>query len=1023
MPEEKYTMDHRISASSLAAKSRRRGKHSPGNLIDQLECRRLLSAALTNITWRGQSVQAIADSYVVEVKSGTDFSALAAKKGFTDIQSLGGDGFYSFDSTLAPSVIAAWGTGSASVIDVEPNIPVQAASVPTPSTPAVIPNDTYFQNGDQYNLYNYGQTITNAYGVALPGVAGDDIDATQAWTISTGSKNVVVADLDTGIDLTHPDLENNIWTNEAEANGTPGLDNDGDGYIDDIHGWNFIANDNDVNDDNGHGTMTAGIIGAEGNNGIGIAGINWNVTIVPVKVLDANGEGTTATIIQGIEYITTLKNLWVSSGGKDGANITAANVSLGSNNFPYDSIEARAYQQAGNAGILIIAAAGNGTDDDGTPIDLDNSSEFPGKYSLNLSNVITVASVDNQGNLSLFSNYGAESVQVAAPGESITSTIPPDLDTTDGNDDGYTTESGTSFAAPEVTGIIALMASIEPNATAAQLKQALFSSVDPLPSLEPLTSTTTGKVTTGGEVNAYKALLAIQNLFVQSDTYTKGNWQGYGAGDIYGTSGAYIAGESTSFPTGVTITGGSTEVLGDSTNQVNKNISALQTIGDPSQRIEAGLTSATSIDVDLNLTTPEQVTLYLADYDKQKRTESVQVIDPATGASISGQYSQTVSNFSGGEYLTYQLSGNVELQITKVAGPNAILNAVFLDPVPATAAPGAAAYGTFVSTNTTAAGNFQSAFGSQGVYLPGQSSNFPSFVNVNVTGGTIVSGGSKSSQLDNVAGTGTVKTYLSSASQILLDMNFTDGLAHQTTFYAADAKNGGLAERIEIVDPTTGNVLASQDLSNFKNGAYATFDLSGHVQVRIIRLAGSAAVLGGVFFDAPAGQAVSYVGVDSTTRGNWMGAYGNAGDYIVGESTSPVSLGIDYNNATATVTVLGATPSVVSTTSKSQSALELSSGTHATRIISRLVARSTFSVNVDFSDSATHQLAIYLADTDTNNERSETIQVTHGTSTAQQQVSDFKNGKYIVFSVRGNVTITVTNVRGPNAILNGLFFD
>ncbi len=167
-----------------------------------------------------------------------------------------------------------------------------------------------------------------------------DIDATQAWTISTGSKNVVVAILDTGIDLTHPDLMNNIWTNEPEANGPAGLDNDGDGYIDDLHGWNFIANNNNVNDDQGHGTNVAGIIGGEGNNGIGVAGVNWNISMIPVKVLDANGEGSTASIIQGVEYITTLKNLWVSSGGKDGANITAANLSLGGNEFPYDQLYA-----------------------------------------------------------------------------------------------------------------------------------------------------------------------------------------------------------------------------------------------------------------------------------------------------------------------------------------------------------------------------------------------------------------------------------------------------------------------------------------------------------------------------------------------------------------------------------------------------------------------------------------------------------------------------------------------------------
>ena len=516
-------------------------------------------------------MQAIADSYIVQLKSGTDFSALAAKKGFTDVQSLGGDGFYSFDSTLAPARHwPRWGENKApEVIDIDPNTPVQAASVPTPVYPRPLSPTTPTSRAAisticttmarrspiflAYHWYRVPQAMT--------------LMLTQAWrqrlTGSVGSQKRGRRRSRYRRRLSPlPDLINIIWTNEPEANGTPGLDNDGDGYIDDVHGWNFIGNNNDVNDDNGHGTNVAGIIGAQGNNGIGIAGVNWNISMIPVKVLDANGQGTTATIIAGLEYITTLKNLWVSSGGIDGANITAANLSLGDNNFPYDAVEASAYQRAGAAGIIIVAAAGNGTNDNGTPINLDNNFGFPGKYSLNLPNVITVASVDNQGNLSLFSNYGAQSVQIAAPGENIISTFPIDLDTTDGNQDGYAADSGTSQATPHVTGIIALMASVEPNATAAQLKQALFSSVDPLPSLEPLTSTTTGKVTTGGEVNAYKALLAIQNIFVQSDTYTKGNWQGFGAGDVYGTSGAYIAGESTSFPAGVSITGGSTEVLG-----------------------------------------------------------------------------------------------------------------------------------------------------------------------------------------------------------------------------------------------------------------------------------------------------------------------------------------------------------------------------------------------------------------------------------------------------------------------------
>lgn len=1026
-------MDHRIS-----------GRNSV-NAIEQLEPRWLLSAALTTINWLGHSIQVIEDSYVVQLKTGTNFDQIASKKGFTDVQSLGG-GFYSFNSTKLPSAIANWGRQTGRVLDVEPNMPMYADAIPTPTQPAVVPNDTYFQTGDQWDMYNYGQTITNlggtgAVGVPLVGVPGDDIDATQAWSISTGSKNVVVAVLDTGVDITHPDLVNNIWTNpnESGAQASNGVDDDADGYIDDVHGWNTVDNNNDVTDNFGHGTHVSGTIGAEGNNGIGIAGINWNVTIIPVKVLGDQGEGSSASIIAGIQYITELKNLWVSSGGKAGANVTVANLSLGGINFPYNTIEARAYEAAGKAGILTVVAAGNGTENDGVPINLDISFGFPGKYSLNLPSVITVASTDNQGNLSLFSNYGAQTVQIAAPGESIMSTYPINLDTTDGNQDGYQLDSGTSMAAPHVTGVIALMESVEPGATAAQLKQALFSSVDVLPSLSPLSAKSGPKVTTAGQVNAYKALLAIQNEFLQTDTYTQGNWQGFGAGKTYGTLGAYVAGESTTFPAGVSITGGSTTILADSSKRVNKNTAALQTIADPTQRIEAGLTSGTAISVNLDLATPTRVTLYLADYDNQKRVENVQVVDPATGQSLSGQYFQTISDFKGGEYVTYQLSGNVQLLVSHVSGPNAIVNGVFLDPVvpPATLNVSSSPYANFVSNNTTASGDWQSFAGSQGAYLPGQTSNFPSFVTTTISNGQVTrapGGRGNSALLENVAGNGRNGTYLSSATQIVLDMNFTDGQIHRTSFYAANSKNKGGAERIDIVDPTTGQVIATQDISSFSKGTYATFDLSGQVQVRITRLAGPEAALSGVFFDAPPGGEASYVGVDSTTRGNWMGAYGSAAHYIVGNSpttfTNPAifSLGPFYTpGATVTMTASSsAMPNIVSAKTKNKSALEVSSGPRASRILSRLITRDNMSVNLNFSDGRVHQVAVYVADTDTRNQRSEIVQIADPTThqvLAQQQVSNFKNGKYVIFNVRGTVDLQIARVAGPSAVVNGIFVD
>ena len=318
---------------------------------------------------------------------------------------------------------------------------------------AAVPNDTQFSQ--QWALDNTGQN---------GGTPGDDIDATQAWNITTGSRNVVVAVIDSGVDYTDPDLAANIWTNPNAGQ---------DGFSGDVHGYNFVANNGNPMDDNGHGTFVAGEIGAVGNNGLGVTGVNWNVTIMPLKFLDANGGGYTSDAIRAINYATMERTEY-------GVNVRVINASWSSSQS--DPGLNAAIQAAGNAGILFVAAAGNSaSNNDVTP-------QYPANSGL--ANVVSVAASDSSDQLATFSDYGANTVNLAAPGVDIYSTLP-------GGKYGYL--SGTSMATPEVAGVAALAWAADPNATVAQVRSALLQGVDKIPALA-------GKVSSGGCLNAYNTL-------------------------------------------------------------------------------------------------------------------------------------------------------------------------------------------------------------------------------------------------------------------------------------------------------------------------------------------------------------------------------------------------------------------------------------------------------------------------------------------------------------------------------------
>ena len=332
-----------------------------------------------------------------------------------------------------------------------------------------MPNDPSF--AELWGLDNTGQT---------GGTPDADIDAPGAWDIITGSSDGIVAVIDSGMDLDHEDLAANLWTNEAEFNGLPGIDDDGNGYVDDIHGWDFRNNDNDTTDSSaicaGHGTHVAGTIGAVGDNGVGVVGVNWGVKIMPLRSFGPfQGifcAGNDDDIIEAILYYTDF-------------GIRVSNNSYGGsprNPAMEDAIRA--------SHSVFVAAAGNGGND-GIGDNNNTTPHFPSSY--NLDNIIAVAATDHNDQKARFSNFGSRSVDLAAPGEDILSTLV---------NDKYGFLSGTSMATPHVTGAAALLLADDPGLTNLEIKWRLLKGTDPIGI----------KVFTGGRLNVYNSLMLTSEV-------------------------------------------------------------------------------------------------------------------------------------------------------------------------------------------------------------------------------------------------------------------------------------------------------------------------------------------------------------------------------------------------------------------------------------------------------------------------------------------------------------------------------
>jgi hypothetical protein len=848
------------------------------------------------------------------------------------------------------------------------------------------PNDPYWVNGSLWGMQR--------------------IDALSAWTTyGPGGTTVVVADIDTGVNYNHPDLAANMWRNPGEIPGN-GIDDDGNGYIDDVFGIDTVNRDSDPMDDHGHGTHTAGTIAGVANNGIGVVGVAANVRILTCKFISASGTGTDSGAVECFNYVVAQKNR--------GVNVRVTSNSWGgARSGGIGTVLKNAIDAAGNAGIVNVFAAGNaGTNNDVAPFD---PASFPS------SSIVSVAASDQSDARAGFSNYGASSVHLAAPGTGIVST----------HGNGYASSSGTSMATPHVAGAAALLLAHVPSATVPQVKNALMSSVDTLAAWN-------GLVASGGRLNAFRLLGSL----------------------------------AVNHPPTVTLTA----PLGGS-----------------------------------SFTAPASIALAANASDSDGTVARVDFFANGTlvGSDTTSPFALTWSGVAAGNY-----------RLTAVARDNGGLTATSspVDIVVVAPTVGSGTSASFVKVDTTTQGNWRGVYGSQGYVVVNDTTALPAYAAVQPAGHlswTWDAAPTSTRALQRSTGSGRIAATWYAGSSFTVNVNLTDGVPHQVALHAIDWDSTTRAQRIDVIDASTGAVLDSRMLSGFTNGQYLVWQVQGHVRFQVVRTGGANAVVGGIFLDAPigapqpptvsltapahgasftapasiglaasasdsdgtvarvdfyangalvgsdttspfavtwsgvaagsyrltaratddsglattsapvdiqvvasgggGGTSASFVRVDTTTQGNWRTVYGSSGFVVVNDATSLP--------AYATVQPSGHASWTWDSAPISTRALQRASGTG--RIAATWYANTSFSVNVNLTDGGLHQVSLHMVDWDstTRAERIDVLDAATGTLLDSRSVTGFNGGHYLVWSVRGHVRFQVVRTGGANSVVGGVFLD
>ncbi len=418
--------------------------------------------------------------------------------------------------------------------------------------------------------------------------------------------------------------------------------------------------------------------------------------------------------------------------------------------------------------------------------------------------------------------------------------------------------------------------------------------------------------------------------------------------------------------------------------------------------------SSTSFTIDVNLTDGQthDLALYALDWSNSGRSEQIQIFSASTGVVLD---TETISSFSGGDYLQWAVSGNVIIKVTNLAGPNAVISGLFLDTAQSPAS-------NLVQVNGLSQGNWIGHLGSQGEFLAGQSPALPAYATATISGAATYTWASSTSdvralQTPNGSGRAAVTWY---GSTFTINVNLTDGQQHDLGIYAVDWDNRGRSEQIQVTSAATGAVLSTWTLSSFSNGQYLQWLISSSVVITVTNLAGPSAVISGLFLDQLSATS-SLVANDPVTQGNWIGAYGGQGYDIEGSTASLPSY--------ATARFSGATAYTWASSTTAPRALQNPGGSG--RSATCWYSSTSFTISVDLTDGQQHDLAIYALDW-SNSGRSEQVQIisaSTGVVLDTETISSFSGGDYLQWAVSGNVIIKVTNLAGPSAVISGLFLD
>ena len=783
-----------------------------------------------------------------------------------------------------------------------------------------------------------------------------------------GVNPVTVALIDTGVNYNHPDLVGKIWTNPGEIPGN-GIDDDNDGYVDDVHGYDFANHDPDPMDDHGHGTHVAGTIVATTNpevSGLGEAG---PVRIMALKIIRADGSGYVEDAIDAIHYA-------ISKG------VPVSNNSWGESD--YSAALSDAIRAARDADQVFVAAAGNdGRNTDGS------APFYPASFPWD--NIISVAATDRDDQLAGFSNYGRSSVDIGAPGVDIYSTY----------GDGYTVGSGSSMATPHVTGVVAMLRALSPSLGYRKAIQRVDQAADPLASLA-------GKTSSGGRLNALAALTTTDPLaaFAGSDATTAGNWSG-----VYGSEGYTLVDGPTTLPSYAKVAYSSTALVWNWDNNTGDTRAPIKTPDGSTGRIMAARYGASfTVDLDLTDGLVHRVGFYMADYDSYDRAQRIEVLERVTGKVLD---SREVRQFFDGRTLSWDLRGKVTIRFTRLGGVNALLSGIFFGEATGRA--------SFLKDDATTQGDWVGAYGSDGQIIVGGAAQVPSYARVKVeTPSTF--------DFANFSQPGDPRGLLKSADsterstlgwygdQFTVDLDLVDGRSHRVGFYVLDWDSGYRVQRIDVLDAKTGAVLDSKEVGYYV-GRYLSWQLRGHVKLRFTNLVSHNAVLSGIFFgDPPAvpDAAASSPSIDSTTLGDWSGSYGSEGYAIAGLAPKLPSF--------AKLSFSGAFQWNWANSTRDERAPLKDPGGPDERIATCWYG-TQWGLDLDLADGKAHRIALYMLDWETNDraQRIEVLDAKTGQVLDAREVRRFNGGRYVAWDLQGHVKIRFTRLGGHNAVLSGIF--